>query len=96
MLLSDVLGINRKPSFDDFRLFLQTLEVYGAGYEDDIDVSNYKRRETQSHSEASIYYLERVIKLYNITILSFELQKEGSIVGKLAEKSNQILDFMKF
>ena len=81
MLLSDVLGINRKPSFDDFRLFLQTLEVYGAGYEDDIDVSNYKRR---------------VIKLYNITILSFELQKEGSIVGKLAEKSNQILDFMKF
>ena len=46
MLLSDVLGINRKPSFEDFKLFLQTLEVYGAGYEDDIDVNNYKRRET--------------------------------------------------
>jgi hypothetical protein len=71
MLLSDVLGINRKPSFEDFKLFLQTLEVYGAGYEDDIDVNNYKRRETQSHSEAAIYYLERVIKLYEITLLSF-------------------------
>ena len=96
MLLSDVLGINRKPSFEDFKLFLQTLEVYGAGYEDDIDVNNYKRRELQNHSEAAIYYLERVIKLYDITILSFELQKDGSIVGKMPEKNNQILEFMKF
>lgn len=96
MLLSDVLGINRKPTFEDFKLFLQTLEVYGAGYEDDIDVNNYKRRETQSHSEAAIYYLERVIKLYDITLLSFKLQRNGSIVGKLPEQNKQIQGFLKF
>ena len=46
MLLSDVLGINRKTSFSDFQLFLQTLEIYGSGYEDDIDDANYKIRDT--------------------------------------------------
>ena len=46
MLLSDVLGINRKTSFADFQLFLQTLEIYGSGYEDDIDDANYKIRDT--------------------------------------------------
>ena len=54
MLLSDVLGINRKPSFKDFQLFLQTLEIYGSGYSDDIDHNNYKRRESESHTEAAI------------------------------------------
>ena len=46
MILSDVLGINRKTSFADFQLFLQTLEIYGSGYEDDIDDANYKIRDT--------------------------------------------------
>lgn len=46
MLLSDVLGISRKPDFADFKLFLQTLEAFGSGYQDDIDVNNYKRRDT--------------------------------------------------
>ena len=54
MLLSDVLGINRKPSFDEFILFLKTLEVYGAGYADDIHHTNYKLRETESHTQAAI------------------------------------------
>ena len=57
MLMSDVLGINRKPSFADFKLFLQTLEIYGAGYEEDIDVNKYKDRDSQSHSEVAIYEL---------------------------------------
>ena len=55
MLLSDVLGINRKPSFEDFQLFLQTLEIYGTGYIEDIDLHKHKMRETQSHTEAAVY-----------------------------------------
>jgi hypothetical protein len=55
MLLSDVLGINRKPSFEDFQLFLQALEVYGMGYSEDIDLHKHKMRETQSHTEAAVY-----------------------------------------
>jgi hypothetical protein len=55
MLLSDVLGINRKPSFEDFQLYLQTLEIYGTGYIEDIDLHKHKMRETQSHTEAAVY-----------------------------------------
>ena len=81
MLFSDVLGIGRKPDFADFKLFLKTLEVYGSGYEDDIDVNNYKRREIQSHAEFSAYQLERILKLYEITLDSLNLQKNDSIIG---------------
>ena len=73
MRLSDVLGISRKPCFDEFVLYLQTLEVYGSGYEDDVDVTNYKLREKASHADTAVIMLERVIKLYNICLTSFEL-----------------------
>ena len=83
MRLSDILGIGRKPSFEDFKLYLQTMEVYGSGYEDDVDVTNYKLREVTSHTHATIYELERVIKLYEITLTSFDLQRTNSILGDL-------------
>jgi len=73
MRLSDVLGINRKPNFGEFVIFLQTLEVYGAGFEDDIDTVNYKLREKASHTDTSVFELERIIKLYDICLTSFEL-----------------------
>ena len=41
MSFSDVLGINRQPSFEEFTRFLQTMEVYGSGYTDDVDVFRY-------------------------------------------------------
>jgi len=52
MAFSDVLGINRQPSFEEFVLFLQTMEVYGCGYTDDVDVFRYNQRNTETHSEA--------------------------------------------
>lgn len=59
------------------------MEVYGSGYEDDIDVNNYKRREIQSHAEVTLLMLERVLKLYDLTLNSIELQKNDSIIGGL-------------
>jgi hypothetical protein len=59
------------------------MEVYGSGYEDDIDVSNYKRRDIQSHAEVTLLMLERVLKLYDLTLNSIELQKNDSIIGGL-------------
>lgn len=59
------------------------MEVYGSGYEDDVDVSNYKRRDTQSHAEVTLLMLERVLKLYDLTLNSIELQKNDSIIGGL-------------
>ena len=51
---SDVLGVNRLPSFEEFVLFLQTMEVYGSGYSDDVDYFRYNKRNTETHSESMI------------------------------------------
>lgn len=39
------IGYGYKHTFKDFREFLKILETYGCGYQDDIDVRNYKLRE---------------------------------------------------
>jgi len=41
----EVLGTYRKTSFNEFQLMLQMLEVYGAGYTDDIDPIKYNVRQ---------------------------------------------------
>ena len=58
---SDVLGINRKPNFREFVIFLQTMEVYGTGYDDDVDYFKYNKRNTETHTEAMIKQLNRVV-----------------------------------
>jgi len=50
MQFQDVLGISRKPVFEEFQLFLQTMEVYGSGYDADVDYSKYNMRACESHS----------------------------------------------
>lgn len=35
--MRDVLGITKKPAFEEFKTFLQCVEVYGGGYLDDVD-----------------------------------------------------------
>jgi len=42
--LGELLGINRKPNFEEFCIFLATLEVYGSGYLDDVDYLKYNKR----------------------------------------------------
>ena len=49
-----VVGYERALEFKDFVDFLQNLEVYGTGYNDDIDYKNYKIRETVTHKESTI------------------------------------------
>ncbi len=34
---NQVLGVNKEPNFKEFVNFLQIMEVYGCGYQDDID-----------------------------------------------------------
>jgi len=54
MQFSDVAGINRQPSFKEFTLFLQTMEVYGAGYSDDVDYFKYNVRNGETHTQAMV------------------------------------------
>ena len=58
---SDVLGINRQPSFDEFVIFLQTMEIYGTGYDEDVDYFKYNKRNTETHTEAMVKQLTRVV-----------------------------------
>lgn len=49
--LRDVLGLLRKPTFDEFVLWLKFAEVYGAGYLDDVDYSKFNQRNTLTHRQ---------------------------------------------
>lgn len=42
--LQDCMGITREPKFWEFRTFLEVMEVYGSGYQDDVDYSRYNTR----------------------------------------------------
>jgi hypothetical protein len=53
-----VVGYERQIEFKDFVDFLQCLEVYGTGYNDDIDARNYKIRETVTHKESTVKKLQ--------------------------------------
>ena len=50
MSMSDVVGINRQPSFSEFQNFLESMEIYGCGYKDDVDIFKYNQRNTETHS----------------------------------------------
>jgi len=42
--MTKVLGISRTPRFEDFVIFLQTMEIYGCGYADDVDYMKFNNR----------------------------------------------------
>ena len=70
--------------------------MYGSGYAEDIDNNTYKNRDKESHTEAAILQLEKIINLYEIALMSLELQKRDSILGKIPTFNNQINNFLKF
>jgi len=39
---------------DQFISFLEVLEVYGSGYEDDIDYKRYRLRESETHLQSTV------------------------------------------
>lgn len=47
--LNELVNASRKRCINDFRMFLQVLEVYGVGYLDDIDKVKYSNRSKITH-----------------------------------------------
>ena len=90
MQFSDVAGINRQPSFKEFTQFLETMEVYGTGYSEDVDYFKYNVRNTETHTGAMIKQLERVTQCYNIAITSLENQHD-SILDQMPTYKNHFL-----
>lgn len=49
--LRDCLGITRPPSFKEFVTFLEAMEVYGCGYQQDVDNKLYSKRQHKTHKD---------------------------------------------
>ena len=59
------------------------MEVYGCGYQDDVDYLKYSKRSSQTHSQAMIIELERLVQLYNLLLISLDKMKRDSALGSL-------------
>ena len=44
------------------------MEIYGAGYSDDVDYFKYSVRNTDTHSDSMIKQLQRVVQCYELAI----------------------------
>ena len=58
--IQKVVGLQGKHDFSKFGSFLEVLEVFGAGYDDDIDIRRYKLREKETHVQSTIKQLKRI------------------------------------
>lgn len=54
MAMRDVLGVNKAPKFEEFKIFLKIMEVYGGGYKDDIDYNKFNQRQKVSHHDSMV------------------------------------------
>lgn len=58
ILLRELVNGQRGRSFRDFQIFLKVLELYGTGYEDDIDKVKYTRRQSMTHTQQAVEELQ--------------------------------------
>lgn len=71
-----MLAISKAAQFNDFVLFLQLAEVYGAGYQDDVDPQKSDLRSHQTHREAMCDQIGRVIQTYDMALVALDQQRE--------------------
>lgn len=70
--LTRIISQTRISDFRQFESFLQVLETYGTGYQDDIDSRNYKLRDTISHRNQAIKDLRNIVKAYDLALVQLE------------------------
>ena len=93
--MTTVIGLQSEPTFDRFKTFLEVLEVYGTGYQD--EVWAYKQEEI-THRDRVIRELRMIIRLYDLAILALERSKNqrDSIMHKQATVGGQMVNFFVF
>ena len=91
------MGIKKLASFEDFVCYLQTMEIYGSGYEDDVDYIKYNKRNSQSHFKDTIENLKKINDCYDLIISTIRKQeREGSQSYQVADYIDKILPFFLF
>ena len=71
------------------------MEVYGAGYSDDVDYFRYNRRNTETHTDAMVSQLERVIQCYDLAITALDAQRD-SVLDQMPTYKQHFLCFLSF
>ena len=65
------------------------MEVYGSGYEDDVDYVNYNKRNTQTHTESMMDQLERIILCYDLCLFVIDTMSRESFLTKVPTYKSQ-------
>ena len=71
------------------------MEVYGAGYDDDVDFFRYNRRNTETHTEVMVKQLQRVVQCYDLIVNSFD-HPNNKAFKQVPTYKNHFLCFLKF
>ena len=59
------------------------MEIYGGGYNDDVDYFKYNMRNDATHTHSMIEQLEHVIHCYDLALTSIEMQKRDTMLGSV-------------
>lgn len=76
-----MIGVIKDPKFSEFVLFLKFAEVYGSGYLDDVDYTNFNKRNNMSHRQQIIRDLEKIVQIYDLSIVALNMQKKQNLIG---------------
>jgi len=71
------------------------MEVYGSGYSDDVDYFKYNKRNTETHSEAMVKQLKRVVQCYDVAITALDKQRD-SVLTQMPTYKSHFLQFLAF
>ena len=94
--LTDCMGISRQPKFSEFVVFLQIMEVYGSGYDDDVDFYRFNNRITETHKEAMLSQLDSLLHVYELMVFTVEQQRAQLLQMISDEHLQKFSYFIKF
>ena len=58
--LGHLIGQTHQHRFTEFVSWLEALEVYGSGYDDDVEMIKYRKRENEDHWQDAIKQLQGI------------------------------------
>ena len=82
--------------YKEFRIFLQMLEVYGGGYNDDVDYFRYNLRNDVTHTQSCIEQLEKIIQCYELALSFIDMHGIEQLQNKDATYGKQFQSFLFF
>ncbi|CDW82564.1 UNKNOWN [Stylonychia lemnae] len=93
--LRDCLNNTKERSIEEFQIFLQVLEVYGVGYEDDIIQEKIIDRSQITHSQQAVFQLQEILQCYQ-RCSSALIKKDSKSYGGNKILKQHLINFLQF